>query len=142
MGNFKYRLFLDDERWPTDLYSPLVICRTGQAFMDTVEALGYPEVIYFDNDLGGEIEGKHCAQWLLDRIIDRHEKGEPIPSIKFHVHSQNSVSAKEIAKIMGDIERYRQAVDRVEFTAAKELLCGSSKMASTSFVDAWPKDSF
>ncbi len=108
MNNFKYRLFLDDERWPTDMYSPLVICRTGKAFMETIEALGYPEMIYFDNDLGGEIEGKHCAQWLLDRIIDGHEKGEAIPDIEFHVHSQNSVSSKEIEKIMVDIARYRQ----------------------------------
>lgn len=103
-----YTLFLDDERWPSEhLKGSLVICRNAEAFRSTIVALGYPTMIYFDNDLGPGDEGVDCAKWLLERIINRHlELGDPIPNITFEVHSQNPVAAKEIHATMSDIAHY------------------------------------
>ncbi len=118
-NKIKYQLFLDDERWPGPSLAGvklLVICRNYDAFVSTVQQLGYPEFIYFDNDLGEPKEGKDCAQWLLDRIIDRRElNGEAVPDIGWAVHSQNSAVTKEIDKKMGDIIRYK-SISQVEKT--------------------------
>lgn len=105
----EYTLFLDDERWPSEnLKGSIVICRDAEAFRNTIEALGYPTAIHFDNDLGPGDEGRHCAKWLMTRIIDRHQSlGLPIPTIDYAVHSQNPVGSMEIAGFMGDIARYR-----------------------------------
>lgn len=102
----EYTLFLDNERWPAKgLKGEVVICRTSTAFQKTIEALGFPEAIYFDNNLGeaSAMEGRQCAKWLLDRCRDLFESRQQVPDIRFHVHSLNPIAAKEIEAIGRDI---------------------------------------
>jgi hypothetical protein len=124
-----YALFLDDYRFPEDVYRytgdydfvqlQWKIVRNYEAFVDCIESsyhLGeFPEVISFDHDLSGEhylhlsgefpydkvIEktGMHCALWLLDFCRD-HRLVVP----KYKVHSQNPIGRYNIEQLFGLIE--------------------------------------
>lgn len=94
-----YHLFLDDERNPEDVTwvdlpnVDWVICRTYDEFVATVTKLGLPVSVSFDNDLGEPQEGKHCAFWLVDWMMDNHVSPA---GLTWTVHSKNPVAAETI----------------------------------------------
>lgn len=116
---FKYVLFLDDERFPavdnsayTGTKLAIVICRTPMDFKRTVNQLGYPSHIFWDNDLGTEIEGKDLAKWLLDQAIEQSIIGYDVPFIDWTIQSQNPVASRTIEGYMQDIRRlYHEQFD-------------------------------
>lgn len=90
-----YKLFLDDLRIPTDIYpntinEDWVIIRNLTDFKQTVETMGVPEYISFDNDLGDSLEeGKDAAKWMV------FEKWLDISDMNFIVHSANVSGVRE-----------------------------------------------
>lgn len=90
-----YKLFLDDLRIPTDIYpntinEDWVIIRNLTDFKQTVETMGVPEYISFDNDLGDSLEeGKDAAKWMV------FEKWLDISNMNFIVHSANVSGVRE-----------------------------------------------
>ena len=98
-----YQLFLDDERAPEDVFwttipeGPWVIVRNIRDFQRVIRRRGIPKHISFDNDLGpGEKEGRHCAIWLTEQILDEELSGD----FTFTVHSMNPVAADWIEKFL------------------------------------------
>lgn len=90
-----YKLFLDDLRIPTDIYpntinEDWVIIRNLTDFKQTVETMGVPIYISFDNDLGDSLEeGKDAAKWMV------FEKWLDISDMNFIVHSANVSGVRE-----------------------------------------------
>ena len=107
-----YKLFLDDERYPTD--NSWVIARNFNDAVWYVENWGFPKFISFDHDLsiehfddilmkefiGGTLEktGYDFAKWLCNYIMD--SKLSLPDGFDFYVHSQNFVGAKNINEFM------------------------------------------
>lgn len=113
----KYLLWLDDDKeyrkptqlcpnfgmkltWaegyfkPELLHLPIVWVETYEQFVNTIVEKGMPEMVSFDNDLGQELEGKHCAKWLFNHCVN-NDLEMPL----FSVHSANPIAAKEIHNI-------------------------------------------
>ena len=86
----KYKIFLDDERFPDWVYKNTnnddwVIIRNLTDFKNTIETRGIPDFISWDNDLGASMEeGKDGAKWMT------YEMGLDISNMGFNVHSANS----------------------------------------------------
>lgn len=96
-----YYLFLDDERNPSDVHwidlpqVEWVIARTEEQFKETVLERGMMKFCSFDNDLGtGMGEGRYCAKWLIDRLLDGEMDFDP--EFAFAVHSKNPIAAEWI----------------------------------------------
>ena len=91
-----YKLFLDDLRMPTDIYPKdnndnWVIVRNLTDFRNTIETMGVPDYISFDNDLGDSMEeGKHAAKWMT------YDMGLDISNMDFLVHSANIAGPREV----------------------------------------------
>jgi hypothetical protein len=108
-----YKLFLDDERIPSDVTwivmhdGPWVIVRSQPEFEAYVLAHGMPDVISFDNDLGtGMGEGRFCARWLVEQLLD----GIVVfnPAFAFTVHSKNTVAAEWITQYLDQYLDFRK----------------------------------
>lgn len=85
-------LFLDDERFPVHKDGvEWVIVRTVAQAVRWIYQNGMPSVIYFDNDLGGRVEGRHFAAWLMRKDAELDFNFIP-EGFEFFVHSQNSVN--------------------------------------------------
>lgn len=90
-----YKIFLDDLRIPTDIYpnttnEDWMVIRNLTDFRNTIETLGVPEYISFDNDLGDSLEeGKDAAKWMV------FEKWLDISEMDFLVHSANVSGVRE-----------------------------------------------
>lgn len=97
-----WRLFLDDERFPTsDLGNP-VIARDCAEAIELVNEFGIPELISFDHDLGFEHGNvKPSAMSFLHWLIDQHLDGKlDCSRIKrVIVHSANPPGAANIASL-------------------------------------------
>lgn len=91
-----YKLFIDDERFPTT--DDWVIVRSSQEAIDCVLKNGFPSHIAFDHDLGGNDTSMKFINWLIDYMFDceLHFKHE----FTWSVHSQNPVGAENIRRIM------------------------------------------
>lgn len=99
------RLFLDDERFPSE--DGWIVVRSVAAARTWVEANGFPDYVSFDNDLGdGQPEGRHFADWLIERDLDR---GGMPSAFAYYVHSQNPVARDAINAKLGAYLRYREA---------------------------------
>jgi hypothetical protein len=88
-------IFLDDERFPADSRD-WMIARTVAKAQAIVEAHGFPDCVYFDNDLGeDQPEGWRFAQWLIDHDLDA---GGTLmrQDFEFHAHSRNPVRQQDI----------------------------------------------
>lgn len=103
-----YVLFLDDIRFPADVkydygpYKDIIICRSMDDAVWTVEQRGLPRFVSFDHDLAhehyivgdGEKTGYTFAKWLCQYIMDNELE---IPDdFGYHVHSMNPVGAENI----------------------------------------------
>jgi len=90
-----YNLFLDDIRFPLDVYkytnddiyanSDWIIVRSYNEFINIIMKDGIPNVISFDHDLGdigtNNKTGYDSIKWLCDYIVDNDST---IPRIKYH----------------------------------------------------------
>lgn len=107
-----YHLFLDDERIPEDVFwvelprAEWVVVRDYDEFVDTITREGIPAHISFDNDLGEDkLEGRHCAKWLIEYILDHH----PVAEFTFTVHSMNPVAAVAIEGYLSNFFAWRKS---------------------------------
>ena len=118
----RYRLFLDDERFPrqvtwvllpTNFDPDWVIVRTYQQFVDYITTNGLPEFISFDHDLAEEYyregyrgaepvygvykekTGYEAAKWLRQYC---DERGLRVPA--FTVHSMNPIGRVNITNAL------------------------------------------
>jgi len=105
----KLDVWLDDERDPKDANVKKLFGTNGsEIWMKTIEPIqelilqNRIGLIDFDNDLGeGIAEGKVLAQWIEEKAFKKE-----IEPIEWHVHSQNSIAAKEISKAMSNADRF------------------------------------
>ena len=108
---FEYYLFLDDERYPTDITDvDLSLFRIARNFDDAVwyiRTFGMPGWISFDHDLGAPANrtGMDFAKWLVDYMIDNDI---PADLLRFDVHSQNPIGAENIRSYLN---QYKQQYD-------------------------------
>ena len=106
------KIFLDDERDPVG--EGWTVVRTPEAFKAAVEEAivnNEPiEAIYFDNDLGEELEGRHLLEWLVQTHPEHISE-----NCEMEVHSQNSVGRESMKRT---IQFFKE--NRAEFIAAKD----------------------
>jgi hypothetical protein len=97
-----WRLFLDDERYPTWDLGQVEIAKDCAEAIALVQELGVPELISFDHDLGKEDTGaiKPTAMFFLRWLIDEDLGGRPdfdLRDVKrVIVHSANYAGASNI----------------------------------------------
>lgn len=94
-----WRLFIDDERFPSDKDGDMIIARTLEEVKDLVSDLGMPKFVTFDHDLGeGEYTGYDIAKWMVDMDLDTMIK---LPDdFDFYVHSQNPRGKENIEGLL------------------------------------------
>jgi hypothetical protein len=100
----KWKLFLDDERYPVD--NTWHIARNFYDAVWYVTNYGLPYQISFDHDLGSpqNMTGYDFAKWLCAYIED-YELDFP-EDFEYHIHSQNPVGAENIRAFMESFKRY------------------------------------
>ena len=98
-----YKLFLDDIREVSDIYSDtrhFVLVRNYEDFLSCIKSNGLPTFISFDNDLGADENGNilpdgyACAKWLV------YESCFNLSNLKFRVHSANTVAKVQIQSLL------------------------------------------
>lgn len=105
-----YKIFLDDIRVPTDIYpkdknEDWVVVRNLTDFKNTINKLGAPSFISFDNDLGeSREEGKDAAKWIV------FEKELDITNTDYIVHSANSSGVREY--VIGTLNNWKKEIKR------------------------------
>lgn len=93
-----YKLFVDDEREPSLVYSGIeaagwVVVRTSTEAIEYVKANGMPFFMSLDHDLGGEDTTVKFVLWLIQEHLDGRIKGE-IPG--YNIHSSNPPGVKSL----------------------------------------------
>lgn len=118
------KLFLDDERMPSDVTwvdigpGPWEIVRSYDEAVAWVQENGFPDVISFDHDLGYEAfdtnedgiivvtdatpapSGYDFAKWLIHHDMDCNGLDGLKDNFKFTVHSMNPVGAANIRGLL------------------------------------------
>lgn len=101
-----WKLFLDDERYPSDVYSNIqthewTIARNYHDAVWYVHKYGLPSFISFDHDLGSpqNLTGMDFAKWFCNHVMDQNISLEKT-GFMFYVHSQNPVGAENIRSYM------------------------------------------
>ena len=97
-----YKLYLDDERNPKTP-GQWVVVRSYENFIATIEKLGLPSEISFDNDIKTEMEGYDCAKWLVN--VKRFD----LRNVKINVHSANPKAPDNIYKL---IDNWNKMVEK------------------------------
>lgn len=83
-----WRLFIDDERFPSSKDYDMIIARSMEEVKNLVSDLGMPSFISFDHDLGSdEPTGFDIVKMLVEMDMDG-EAEFPL-GFDFYVHSQN-----------------------------------------------------
>jgi len=129
-----YKLFLDDFRVPSDVYSykhldiylnnDWFIVRNYDEFINHIIKNGIPNTISFDHDLSGEHyggqtidtiinydeyknkTGYHCAKWLIDYVLEE----ELEPPHEIYIHSMNPAGSENIKKLWVDFNILKKMV--------------------------------
>lgn len=112
-----YNLFLDDERFPSDVYwvkgfdyvkHDWIIVRTAAQFIAQLVSAGLPSVVSFDNDIqdytgegGAEITGYDLAKSLCMFCVDNNFKFPQVFS-----HSMNQVNQPKILAFFMNAARH------------------------------------
>lgn len=94
-----YTLFIDDLRDPINKTN--VIARSSAEAIAVVLALGMPEYIHFDHDLGGDDTTIIFINWLTNQIIDK--KLQFPDNFDYSIHSANPVGCKNIESKMDSL---------------------------------------
>lgn len=109
-----YKIFLDDIRVPTDIYSDTnndewLIIRNLTDFKNKVESDGVPDYISFDHDLSDinsetneENTGLTCAKFLVDFCMNNN-----IKLLDFYVHSANPCGKDNINGLLNNFKKYQ-----------------------------------
>lgn len=79
----------------------IVWTRTFEGFKDVVESK-FPDIIFFDHDLGHEETGKDCANWLIEYCMDNNKK---LP--RCFSQSSNPVGKENIMSILNQFQVYQ-----------------------------------
>ena len=98
-----FRLFIDDERDPTDV--SCIVARTSAEAIDACITRGcLPDEIMFDHDLGGDDTAMVFIEWMTNALID---KRYVLPYwFIFSVHSQNPIWAERITGYMNNVIKH------------------------------------
>jgi hypothetical protein len=94
----KYKLFLDDERFPSGDPKDWIIVRSYDEFVDIISVLGCPNFMTLDHDLNSDKTGKDCVNWLIEKDLDN--PGFIPKNFRFTVHSMNPVGARNIKELL------------------------------------------
>jgi hypothetical protein len=97
-----YSLFIDDLRDPANKTD--VIARSSGEAIAIVSALGMPDHISYDHDLGGDDTSIIFINWLTDQLIDK--KLSFPDDFTFSVHSQNPVGVENIKSKMRSLQKH------------------------------------
>jgi len=138
MSEFFYKLFLDDERYPSDK-SHWIIARNFDDAVWYVENYGLPAFISFDHDLGHPQNrtGMDFAKWLCDWIMDNDKSIDVSISFDYYVHSQNPVGAENIRHYMENFLNYfRNPLNRKKLIDAFYI---HSNISEQNRFDDWKK---
>ena len=102
----KQKLFLDDRRFPLDIYpeqdeNEFAIVRSYDDFVDYISKNGLPAFISFDNDLGFDVRrrkislsGFEAAKWLVEK------SGLDLKGLAFKVHSSDLQAHIKITELL------------------------------------------
>lgn len=93
-----YNLFLDDERFPPRDDKFWVISRTYEEAISTMCALGCPQFMSFDHDLGDAQNGLNVAHWMVNCDLD--SDGQWMKNFEYTVHSMNPIGSKNIQSFL------------------------------------------
>lgn len=106
MTQRRYRMFLDDERSPTDGDIDMYVVRSVQDAIKCIGHYGMPYYITFDHDLGDNVPtGFDLAKWMVEQDMD---DTYTLPDdFTFCVHSQNPVGKKNIEEYLGQYLKVR-----------------------------------
>jgi hypothetical protein len=113
-----WKLFLDDERYPTD--NSWVIARNFDDAVWYVTNYGLPVFISFDHDLGhpNNRTGYDFVKWLGEYMLDNNFY---FPTkFAYYIHSQNPVGAKNIQHYMSALSKELEYHDKVFFKRPSE----------------------
>lgn len=89
----KWRLFLDDERFPVQ-EEEWIIARNHNDATYLIIKHGLPCFISFDHDLGDGPDGAAFVDWLINHMLDN---GLRFPAVfSYLIHSQNPIGAANI----------------------------------------------
>lgn len=95
-----WRLFIDDERFPSDKDEDMIIARTIDEVENLIAELGMPTFISFDHDLGDNTpDGYEITKRLVEFDMDGYAKF-PV-GFDFFVHSQNPRGKENIEQYLG-----------------------------------------
>jgi len=94
-----YKLFLDDKRDPPGVGSDWVVARNYWEFIWAVTLKGMPEFISFDHDLGEPMDGKDCADWLVNYDLDHPGS---MKNLTWYVHSDNGPGTDNINGLLNN----------------------------------------
>lgn len=96
--NMMNTLFLDDERYPDEVfwinfsYNDVTIVRDANSFKQKVLNSKF-DCISFDNDIQDSVEGKHLLDWLIFLYVDN--KIDWFPS-KIILHTMNNIAKDQM----------------------------------------------
>ncbi len=92
-----YRMFLDDERFPTDETAEIV--RSSEEAFQMIFDKGIPKHIYFDHDLGGQDTSMEFIKTWIAYMYENPEIQMP-KNFSYSIHSQNPVGAANIRNLL------------------------------------------
>lgn len=79
----------------------IVWTKTFEGFKDVIES-EFPDIIFFDHDLGQEETGKDCANWLIEYCMDN---GKKLP--RYLSQSSNPVGKENILSVLHQYSVYQ-----------------------------------
>lgn len=104
LPDIKYRLYIDDERYPST--PDWLIARSSLEATLMIQKYGLPYHIAFDHDLRFDINGGECnvitfIDWFSDKIVSYSTM---IPSsFSYSIHSSNPDGARKIKLKMDEL---------------------------------------
>lgn len=102
-----WRLFVDDERFPSSKEYDMIIARTMDEVKNLVSDLGMPSFVSFDHDLGdNEPTGYDIAKWMVD--VDLSGAYTFPDDFDFYVHSQNPIGKRNIEEYLGSYLKFKK----------------------------------
>lgn len=94
-----WNLYIDDLRTPP-ADREWIVCRSTDEALEKIRSLGFPELISFDHDLGGE----DTSMVFLRRMVNDLWDGCTPPPV-YQVHSANPVGSRNICSFMDSWRR-------------------------------------
>lgn len=118
MRDQTWNLFIDDERWPSDvnwaswygIRDEWTVARTWGETRTLIDTYGVPSFISFDHDLGDEqvcLNGYEIAQQLVEK--DMNGEWQIPPDFDFEAHSQNVCGDENIRSLLNNYLRFKRS---------------------------------